>query len=57
MDTIYWHMNGTQGGANLHPGVNLICTRVQIAHMKTAFEANLCAYTFFEHCNYHYQKS
>ena len=23
MDTIYWHMNGTQGGTNLHPGVNL----------------------------------
>ena len=23
MDTIYWHMNATQGGANLHPGVNL----------------------------------
>ena len=61
MDTIYWHMNGSQGGANLHPGVNLhsraICIRVQIAHMKTALEANLCAYTLFEHCNYHYQKS
>ena len=24
MDTIYWHMNATQGGANLHPGVNLL---------------------------------
>ena len=23
MNTIYWHMNPTQGGANLHPGVNL----------------------------------
>ena len=23
MDTIYWHMNGTQGGANLQPDVNL----------------------------------
>ena len=23
MDTIYWHMNATQEGANLHPGVNL----------------------------------
>ena len=23
MDTIYWHMNATQGGENLHPGVNL----------------------------------
>ena len=23
MDTIYWHMNATQGGANLQPGVNL----------------------------------
>ena len=23
MDTIYWHMNATQGGANLHPGVLL----------------------------------
>ena len=23
MDTIYWHMNATQGGANLHTGVNL----------------------------------
>ena len=22
MDTIYWHMNATQGGANLHPDVN-----------------------------------
>ena len=61
MDTFYWHMNGTQGGANLHPGVNLHSGanfhRVQIAYMKTALEANLCAYTFFEHCNYHYQKS
>ena len=24
MDTISWHMNATQGGANLHPGVNLL---------------------------------
>ena len=24
MDTIYWRMNATQGGANLHPGVNLL---------------------------------
>ena len=24
MDTIYWHMNETQGGANLYPGVNLL---------------------------------
>ena len=43
MGTIYWHMNATQGGENLHPGVNLhreqICTRVQIAHMKTAIQA------------------
>ena len=23
MNTIYWHMNATQWGANLHPGVNL----------------------------------
>ena len=23
MDTIYWHINTTQGGANLHLGVNL----------------------------------
>ena len=23
MDTIYWHVNATQGGENLHPGVNL----------------------------------
>ena len=23
MNTIYWHMNATQGGANLHPGVKL----------------------------------
>ena len=23
MDTIYWHTNATQEGANLHPGVNL----------------------------------
>ena len=23
MDTIYWHMNATQGDANLHPGENL----------------------------------
>ena len=23
METIYWHMNATQGGATLHPGVNL----------------------------------
>ena len=22
MNTIYWHMNATQGGANLHPGAN-----------------------------------
>ena len=42
MDTIYWHMNATQGGATLHPGVNLdpgaIFTRVQIAHMNTAVQ-------------------
>ena len=45
MDPIFWHMNATQGGSNLHPGVNyhpggggggggaggLICIRVQIA--------------------------
>ena len=24
MDTISWHMNATQEGANLHPGVNLL---------------------------------
>ena len=24
MNTIYWHVNATQGGANLHPGVNLL---------------------------------
>ena len=24
MDTIYWHMNATQGVANLHPSVNLL---------------------------------
>ena len=24
MDTIYWRMNATQRGANLHPGVNLL---------------------------------
>ena len=24
MDTISWHMNATQGGANLQPGVNLL---------------------------------
>ena len=24
MNTISWHMNATQGGANLHPGVNLL---------------------------------
>ena len=24
MDTIYWHMNATQGGANLRLGVNLL---------------------------------
>ena len=23
MDIVYWHMNATQGGANLNPGVNL----------------------------------
>ena len=34
MDTIYWHMNATQGGANLLTCAN--CTRVQIAHMNTA---------------------
>ena len=22
MDTMYWHINATQGGANLHPGAN-----------------------------------
>ena len=42
MDTLYWHMNATQGGANLHPGVNLHpganLHRVQIAHMNTAFK-------------------
>ena len=35
MDTIYWHMNATQGGANLHPGVNLLPGRVQIVNMNT----------------------
>ena len=24
MNTIYLHMNATQGGANLHPGVKLL---------------------------------
>ena len=24
MDTIYWRMNATQGGGNLHTGVNLL---------------------------------
>ena len=24
MDTIYWHMNATQGGANLYPSENLL---------------------------------
>ena len=24
MNTIYWHMNATLGGANLNPGVNLL---------------------------------
>ena len=24
MNAIYWHMNATLGGANLHPGVNLL---------------------------------
>ena len=24
MNTIYWHMNATLGGANLHSGVNLL---------------------------------
>ena len=24
MNTIYWHMNVTKGGANLHPSVNLL---------------------------------
>ena len=42
MNTIYWRMNATQVGANLHPGVNLlpgaICTRVQIVHMNTALD-------------------
>ena len=42
MNTIYWRMNATQGGANLHPGVNLLpvqfCTRVQIVHMNTALD-------------------
>ena len=42
MDTISWHMNATQGGANLHPGVNLLpganLHRVQIVHMNTAIE-------------------
>ena len=40
MDTIYWHMNATQGGCKFAPGVNLlpvqICTRVQIVHMNVA---------------------
>ena len=40
MNIIYWHMNATQGSANLHPGVNLlpgaICTRMQIVHITTA---------------------
>ena len=24
MNAIYWHMNATLGGSNLHPGVNLL---------------------------------
>ena len=24
MNRIHWHMNATQGGANLRPGVNLL---------------------------------
>ena len=43
MNTIYWHMNATQWGANLHPGVNLPpganLHPVQIVHMNTALEA------------------
>ena len=35
MDTIYWRMNATQGGANLHPGV----------HMNTALENKITAIT------------
>ena len=40
MNTIYWHMNATLGGANLHPGVSLLpganLHPVQIVHMNTA---------------------
>ena len=41
MDTIFWHMNATQGGANLHPGVNLLPIAnlhpgAKIVHMNTA---------------------
>ena len=35
MNTIHWHMNVTQGGANLRPGVNLL-PGMQIVHMNTA---------------------
>ena len=35
MNTIHWHMNATQGGANLRPGVNLL-PGMQIVHMNMA---------------------
>ena len=37
MGRISLHMNVTQGGANLHPGVDLyFCTPMQKLHMNTA---------------------
>ena len=36
MDTLYWHMSATKGGANLHPGVNLL-TGANL-HMNTALD-------------------
>ena len=39
-DTIYWHVNVTQGGPNLHSGENMlpvqIFTRMQIIRINTA---------------------
>ena len=61
MDTIYWHMNGMQGGANLHPGVNMhpganLHPGANCAY-EDGFRSKFMRVYLLEHCNYHYQKS
>ena len=56
MDTIYWHVNATHGGANLHR-VQIctreqICTRVKIAHMSTALDGYMDKMVTGKICNF-----